>query len=288
MRKVLTTRFGFKPADTTILTDSGATREGIITKIKMYEKIAGEGDLFFFHYSGHGTLFPDKYSEEHDETQMQYVELPNDRGEMEVVIPRDKYDSAIVPYNAGERTSGKTWNNLILDDELYAMFTAFTKKGAQVVFVSDSCHSGSVARAKANTVPTRFMPLHRVFNASSFSQLNLSAPAVTRAVTAPPQMSNLYITLTGSKDNEFSLDGGGPSGEKMGLFTSTLLKNLNGPAALKMTYAQLMSKVSAQVSKAAILLENNQNPQLDSRFGNSNMIIFSTPKAKPGPVKKGR
>ena len=36
--------------------------------------VAGAGDIFVFHYSGHGTLFPDANFEEQDETEMIYVE----------------------------------------------------------------------------------------------------------------------------------------------------------------------------------------------------------------------
>ncbi len=286
MQAAMVTKYGFKKADTTVLTDAEATRENIINKIKMYEKTAGAGDLFVFHYSGHGTLFPDANSEEQDETKMQYVEI-NFGGGTEVLFPRDKYDSAIVPVDADDDKSGKPWKNLILDDELYAMFTAFTKKGAQVVFISDSCHSGSVARAGKLPVAVRFTPLHKAFNAKSFEDLKLKKPAATKVVTTQPQLNNLYITLTGSKDDEFSLDASGDE-IPMGLFTSTLLKTLNTRAATTLTYRQLMKTVSPKVAKVALTMQNNQNPQLDARFGNPDKLIFSVPKATPSSGKKGR
>ncbi len=191
-----------------------------------------------------------------------------------------------MPVDADNDTDGKPWKNLILDDELYAMFSAFTKKGAQVVFISDSCHSGSVARVGKIPVAVRFTPLHKVFNAKSFEDLKLEKPAATKVVTTQPRMSNLYITLTGSKDNEFSLDAG-EGGISMGLFTSTLLKTLNTRGATGMTYRQLMKVVSPKVAKVALTMENNQNPQLDARFGNPNKLIFSLPKATPAGGKKG-
>ncbi len=116
MRDAMVAKFGFKAADTTLLTDAAATREGILTNLNKYAALAGQGDILVFHYSGHGTLFPDAFSEEQDETKLIYMEAPNDEGQMEVVYERDKYDSAIVPYDARSRTSGKAWRNLILDD----------------------------------------------------------------------------------------------------------------------------------------------------------------------------
>jgi len=287
MQAAMLTKYGFKKADTTILTDAQATRDGIIGKIKMYEQMAGEGDLFVFHYSGHGTLFPDANSEEQDETELQYVEIAYGPGASEVIFPRGKYDSAIVPIDVAEATSGKPWQNLILDDELYQMFAAFTKKGAQVVFISDSCHSGSVARAEKNLTKIRFTPLHMAFNAKSFADLNLKKPAAAAAkpAAAQTQLNGMYLTMTGSKDDEFSLDGG-ENGVPMGLFTSTLLKTLNARGAASLTYKKLIESVSPQVSKTALSLNNNQNPQLDSRFGNADKLIFSVPKAKPTGAKK--
>lgn len=288
MQAAMLAKYGFKKADTTILTDAQATREGIIGKIKMYEQMAGEGDLFVFHYSGHGTLFPDANSEEQDETELQYVEIAYGPGASEVIFPRAKYDSAIVPIDVAEATSGKPWQNLILDDELYQMFAAFTKKGAQVVFISDSCHSGSVARAEKNLTKIRFTPLHKAFNAKSFADLNLKKPAAdAKPAAAQKQLNGMYLTMTGSKDDEFSLDAG-EDGIPMGLFTSTLLKTLNARGAASLTYKKLIESVSPKVSKTALSLNNNQNPQLDSRFGNADKLIFSVPKIKPTGAKRSK
>jgi hypothetical protein len=277
MQTAMVSKYAFNRADTTLLTDAQATRASIIGKIKMYEKMAGAGDIFVFHYSGHGTLFPDANSEEQDETEMIYVEADG-----EVLYERGTYDSAIVPIDANDTTSGKPWQNLILDDELYAMLAAFTKKGAQVVFVSDSCHSGSVARAENSGVQVRAVPLKTVFGVRKFSDLKLKSPATRQTAGKPPQLNGLYLTLTGSQDNEFSLDAG-ENGVPMGLFTSTLLKTLNKPTAKKLTYAQLINTISPQVSKASLEMQNDQNPQLDSRFGNPDSLIFSLP--RPGANK---
>jgi hypothetical protein len=168
------------------------------------------------------------------------------------------------------------------------MFAAFTKKGAQVVFISDSCHSGSVARAEKNVTKIRFTPLHKAFNAKSFADLNLKKPAVAAKPTAAQtQLNGMYLTMTGSKDDEFSLDAG-EDGIPMGLFTSTLLKTLNARGAATLTYKKLIESVSPKVSKTALSLNNNQNPQLDSRFGNADKLIFSVPRVKPTGAKKSR
>lgn len=286
MRKTLIAKYGFLPANTTLLTDAQATRANIIAKIKTYGQAATAGDIFVLHYSGHGTLFPDAYSEDKDETKFIFMEYTDENGEKSVMYPRDKYDSAIVPFDANKKTSGKPWDNLILDDELYALFSGFTKKGVQVVFISDSCHSGSVARARKTTARVRTVPLTKVFGVKSFDDLKLKTPATSRTTTAPPNLGGLYITLTGAKDDEFSLDASDGS-VPMGLFTSILLRNLNRPDAAALTYKQLVDAVSQQVSKASKDLENDQNPQLDARFGNPSAKVFSLPRAS-APTGKNK
>ena len=282
MRDAMTSKFGFKAADTTLLTDAAATREAILTNLNKYATLAGPGDIVVFHYSGHGTLFPDAYSEEQDETKLIYMEAPNDAGQMEVIYERGKYDSAIVPVDARLKTSGKPWRNLILDDELYAIFGGITRKGAQVVLLSDSCHSGTIDRAKKSEARRRAESLATVFGVRRFSELDLEKPTSTRATRTPPPAKGLYLAMTGSKDDEFSLDasfGGVP----MGLFTSTFLTEVRKlPAVsnkpISVTYEQLMAKVSPAVARQAAAWDSNQNPQLNYEFGNPKTPLFSTPK----------
>jgi hypothetical protein len=291
MRDVMTGRFGFKAADTTLLTDAAATRDAILANLNKYATLAGPGDLVVFHYSGHGTLFPDKYSEELDETKLTYVAAPNEAGQMEVLYERGTYDSAIVPVDARLRTSGKPWRNLILDDELYAIFGGITRKGAQVVLISDSCHSGSIDRAKKSDALPRAQSLATVFGVRRFSELDLEKPAETRSTRTPPPAKGLYLALTGSKDDEFSLDanfGGVP----MGLFTSTFLTEVRKlpytpTRPITATYQQIMAKVAPAVATKAKSWDNNQNPQLNFEFGNPNMALFSAPKPAVAGAKVG-
>lgn len=271
MQNTMTGKFGFMKSDTTLLLNKAATRKGIIDNIKKYEQTATDGDLFVVHYSGHGSLFPDKYSEEKDETKMFYYEDPNTG---EVYYPRDYYDSAIDPVDSHLKTSGKPWNNLILDDELYQMFAAFTQKGVQVVYVSDSCFSGSIAKDKNTKAAKRFLPLHRAFKVEKFEDIKFTAPKTQRDA-APQQFNNLYLVLTGANVDETASDASDDPTLQMGLFTSNLVKTLNSPAAMKMTYSDLMANVSLKVATASTAA---QNPLLDARFGNSKSLIFSAPK----------
>ena len=284
MREAMTTKFGFKMADTTLLTDAAATRDGILTNLNKYATLAGPGDVFVMHYSGHGTLFPDAYSEEVDESKLIFMQERNEAGQMEVIYERATYDSAIVPYDARSTTSRKPWRNLILDDELYAILGGITRKGAQVVLISDSCHSGSIERAKStDDVTRRTETLATVFGVRRFSDLDLEKPAETRSTRTPPPAAGLYLAMTGSKDDEFSLDAK-INGIPMGLFTAKLLESLPpAPAPRKpivMTYETLMNAVKPKVATQAATWGNNQNPQLNFQYGNPKMVLFSAPRAR--------
>jgi hypothetical protein len=276
VRATLMQKFGFKAADTTMLTDAAATREAIIANLLAYQAKAQKGDLFVFDYSGHGTLFPDARSEDQDETNLTYLEVMNeDTGKMEVWYPRAKYDSAIVPVDARSTTSGKPWRNLILDDELGAIFAGFTKKGAQVVFISDSCPSGTIGRAEKTKHGIRTQSLATVFGARRYEDLQIDAPATTRTSGFPVPVNPLYIVLSGSKDDEFSLDVRSYS-QPMGLFTYNLLQQINKPGGNLLTYQATMAIVSPAVAKGAG--DNPQHPQLDTRYGNPTAVLFSLPR----------
>ena len=280
MRAALIAKFGFKLADTTLLTDDDATRENILAKLKMYQGLAQKGDIFVFHYSGHGTLFPDKYSEYQDETTMTYLETTDENGKVEVMYPRDKYDSAIVPINVRSTASGKAWRSLILDDELYEIFSGFTQKGAKVDLISDSCHSGTISKGSSTaSVRRKATPLATAFGARRFSDIKFDNLPSAKAMKIQPPVKGLYISLSGAKDDEFSLDAS-DNGVPMGLFTSTLLRSINAVGGTKLTYEQLMTKTAPEVARAAKKWDNNQNPQLGLEFGNSNAVVFSLPSAR--------
>ena len=68
LRRLLTTKFAYPLANTTLLTDKTATRANIIAKIKLYGGKAVAGDTFVFTYSGHGTQVFDADGDESENT----------------------------------------------------------------------------------------------------------------------------------------------------------------------------------------------------------------------------
>jgi hypothetical protein len=269
-------RFGFMAANDVILTDQQATRAAILSNLTALGAKAGAGDLLVFQYSGHGTLFPDKYSDEVDEAQKTELHVVFEDGS-KLDIPSDYYDSAICPWDLDSESSGKNWGNLILDDELYDAFAPLTARGVQVVFIADSCHSGSVAKAGKLGGQVRFANPFALRKVNSFADMKLTAPAGQQKIRAR-QLPGNYLALTAAKDNEFAMDS---SGAKIpsGLFTTTLIDTINANNSTKapLTYARLIGLTTGKVATVSLTMNNNQHPQLDSRFGNPSATIFSIP-----------
>lgn len=89
---------------------------------------AGAGDTIIFTYAGHGAAEPDLNGDEKTAT-----------------YPDDVLDEAFLLANFTDR-SASGFAERIVDDELNQWFAAAADKGVRVVFVADSCHSGTMTR----------------------------------------------------------------------------------------------------------------------------------------------
>jgi hypothetical protein len=96
------------------LKTGAATRKAVLGGIRDAAKQLAKGDFFLLTYSGHGGQVPDIEQDDDDEP--------------------DLLDETWCAYD-GE----------ILDDELYMMWREF-RAGVRILMLSDSCHSGTVAR----------------------------------------------------------------------------------------------------------------------------------------------
>ncbi|KAL9273275.1 Metacaspase-9-like protein [Drosera capensis] len=115
MRDTLIERFGFSPDDVELLTDEPESKvmptgANIKKALDQMADQAEEGDVLYFHYSGHGTLIPSLKEDE----------------------PSRK-DEAIVPCDF----------NLITDLDFRLLVNRLPAKSSFTV-LSDSCHSGGL------------------------------------------------------------------------------------------------------------------------------------------------
>jgi len=122
-RNLLIYHFGFNPQDILVLTDSQATRQGILTAFEEHLiKQAKPNDVVVFHYSGHGSQVAD-----------------SDRD-----FP-DGLNSTIVPFDSS-RPAGNVGGIVqdITGRTLFLLMSAL--KTENVTFVLDCCHSGGAKR----------------------------------------------------------------------------------------------------------------------------------------------
>jgi len=167
MQEVLVTRWGFARAQVRTLTDSAATRAGILAALNQLVREAQPNDLVYFHYSGHGSQVEDLNGDE-----------------------EDGLDETLVPHDG--RTTGVAD---ITDDELDALLDRL--RSTEVIVVLDSCHSGTATRAL--DIRTRSLPR------DTRIELYPKSSVQTRAVV--PLASARHIVMSAAASNQEALDG---------------------------------------------------------------------------------
>jgi len=195
-----------------------ATRAAVFQAIGNVAKAAKPGDIFVYTNSSHGGQLPDKEGDEPD-------------GQDETIC---MYDGQVV------------------DDELYAALGAFAA-GVRVLLLSDSCHSGTMARemppadATADARPRREprgMPLEvsaRTYYAHQAMYDRILKDPANRRARDGTKASILLIS--GCMDNQTSADGA-----YNGLFTGTLLRVWNG-GKFTGSYKKFWKKITSLMPK---------------------------------------
>jgi len=215
-----------------------ATGRNMRDAIKAVVSQASAGDTVLIQYSGHGSYVPDQNGDE-----------------------PDGVDECLCPYDLSK--------GLITDDELFDLYNA-KKSGVRVVMISDSCHSGTVARfAPIMTPPTikggkapqrkvRFLPPAAFLSKREVAKLG--ARRASRSSSPPGRFASLL--MSGCQDTEFSYDAifqGRPNGA----FSFVALRAL----------ASLPSQATFNDWHKAIrrLLPSQQYPQSPNLYGSSSM-----------------
>ena len=153
------------------LVNRAATKAGITRAMRALLSRATEGDSVVFTYSGHGSWVADEDGDE-----------------------KDSRDEALCPWNLAD--------GLLLDDELHALFSE-RAPGVRLTFLSDSCHSGTVARTTPPPGPKpRYMP------PAAFVHDDARLRALARAEGRPPggKSRTGALLLAGCQDTEYSYD----------------------------------------------------------------------------------
>ncbi|MBH2019883.1 caspase family protein [Polaromonas sp.] len=214
----IATQLGY---EATLLTDDQASASEVTRVIGQAARQLASGDICLVTYSGHGSQINDVTGDEPD----------------------------------GKDETWVLWDRQLLDDELNGLWSSF-EAGVRIFVLSDSCHSGTVAR---------MMSFQKKFKSAEF------AAQYERRVNAPPRIRaadpaavqanylanrsnyevsqwthrasvNASVTLiSGCQDNQLSSDG-----DANGLFTQRLKEVWNG-GAFSGNYAQFHSAIVARM-----------------------------------------
>ena len=211
--EALATEQGFTP---TKLLTTDATRDAVLAGIRHAADKLTSKDVFFLTYSGHGGQIIDKNEDE-----------------------IDGFD--------------ETWclfDGELIDDELYREWSRF-EEGTRIVVLSDSCHSGTVAKA---AVPpprgAKVMPIDLVRTVHEQNS-SLYDPILAQPAVPLEEIRARLVLISGCQDNQYSMDG-----PYNGAFTWALLRAWND-GTFKGNYRTLHSAVQAA-------LPETQSPNLFS------------------------
>jgi hypothetical protein len=189
------------------LLNAAATRKAMVAELKDLVDSGQKGDTLVFTYSGHGSWVPDKSGDE-----------------------ADARDEALCPCDIAK---GK--GHFIVDDDLSEIF-ARKQTGVRVFFISDSCHSGTVARFMPSLGPApraatrvRFLP-PEVFLKGTRLRAAVRRLALSRAT----RQKYPALLAAGCRDDEYSYDaafGGKPSGAFTHFAIKALARKPKSPRA---------------------------------------------------------
>lgn len=209
---------GFPEAHIFTLTDSAATRAGILQawKTRLADRVK-PGDIVYFQFSGHGQQVADDNGDE-----------------------IDRFDEAIVPYDSPLRYVAGVYQgeNLIRDDELNQLFTALRRRlgpRGNLMVVLDACHSGTGTRGMETARGTdRIMASDAYIQQAAAGRPDaLNAPQLSAAVEDVAKLAPM-AAFFGSAHNQLNFETRDEQGQPLG--------------SLSYAMAQLLSRVQPNTS----------------------------------------
>jgi hypothetical protein len=260
MRKVLEgERYKVPPENIVTLTDAEGTKQAIFEKYKThliakareyFEKTRRKDAVVMFQFSGHGSQVPDADGDEKD----------------------DGKDETLVTYDSRDKTGE---NRDITDDEIYALTSELRRWSDNIVYIFDSCHSGSGTRDSQDVrrVPERKTIPVQVAGVGSTTRSGGTKPADDESSVLPP--GDDYIVITAAKSGElasqkncFEECGDARRPVVFGNLTFYLIDELKN-ARNDTSYRELMENVTRRV----VAEKPTQTPQLE---GDKSRFVFGS------------
>jgi hypothetical protein len=237
---LLRDRFGFADDDVTLLRNDEATQAGIRTAVETLIAATGDDDVVLIHYSGHGSQRSST-----DPTE------------------GDGLDETIVPHDSGRRPHP---NLEITDKEINGWVRRLNEKTANLTFVFDCCHSGTITRdafgeAGRSVEPDRRAPEEMGLVPPPAADADGDGDAGERGPSGWLPLTGRYVLIAGSLDAELSHEmeaGAEGTAVPHGALSFFLAREL-AVARPGTTYRDVFERASVAVSSRY----RDQHPQME-------------------------
>ncbi|MFC5413166.1 caspase family protein [Larkinella bovis] len=242
---------GFTNEHITVLQDSAATKQAVVSAIQTLTERSEKGDKIVIHISSHGQQITDDSNEE-----------------------LDAYDETIVCYRAPSRLKDENdpydGREHLTDDELDELITSLRIKlgpSGDILLTADSCHSGTISRGqrsesrqgrvrggkpldlRRNRVPQK-RPLQ------TESHLFDNSPSIIDRLNLSP-----YVVIAAAKDYEENKEYVLPSGAAVGSLSYALYKTLRTVQQHE-TYRLLFNRITTEMKQMML----SQSPSMDGNY----------------------
>ena len=191
-----------------IYLNEDVTRRSFVDNCVSLLTVSKPGDLLVITYSGHGTQVYDYSGDE-----------------------EDGYDEALFLYDGA-----------LIDDKLRALINTYAPIGFDIVFILDSCFSGTatrkVGRGSINLGKPRFIPAKIMTSTATRNKAFLEG-------------SMTELLMSGSSDNQYSYDANF-NGEYYGAFTHAALRAFEKGGSYQEWHQNILDTI-----------EHPQTPQLE-------------------------
>jgi len=271
-KEVLIKRAGIAEKEIKILLDNEATKQNVVKSFKEW-LIDGTspGDTALFYFSGHGIQVWDENADEVQDGRDEAL-MCHDSNVLKDRVQRSYRDIPGLAYEF------KDTQNVLLDDEIHDLLTQM--KGRKVIFMSDSCHAGTVYKA-LNSQLAQTKNWEQPASFKGILDRRVAEP-VTRAVARKKTGlgSDLMVkelrmaAFTASEDSQpaqvVPFNDREPKG-KHSVFTWYLYHGLNGAADLnkdgKITFEELAKYLGEEVKRGGYAQVPQQEFQPESLAG---------------------
>lgn len=260
MRKVLEgERYGIDPKNVVTLTDAQGTKPLIFKEFQThlianarahFERTGNRDAVVLFQFSGHGSQVPDRDGDEMD----------------------DGKDETLVTHNSKD-IEGKNFD--ITDDEIFALTSELRRWTDNIVYIFDSCHSGSGTRNSDDVrrvIARKTVPVAIPGVGTATRSGEVKAQDIGTGVLPP---GDDYIVITAARANElasqkqcFEECGDAKKPVVYGNLTFYLIDELKNARA-DTSYRELMENVTRRVNTE----KSTQTPQIE---GDKARFVFSS------------